>query len=66
MLRLNPDIRLQDIPLKNPVNLTVEELHQIREQIYAIAPEELLKSEGRKIARYLTRISAELARTLMI
>lgn len=65
MLRINTDIRLKDISFKAPEMMSLEELNRIRDLIYAIPPEELIKAEeGRRVARYLTRISEEIRKRL--
>ena len=61
-MRSNPDLRLKDIEILNPGKLTLEALEEVRDKIYSIPPEELIKPEGKPIARYLRKVNEELGK----
>ncbi|NND08631.1 MAG: hypothetical protein HKN87_19840 [Saprospiraceae bacterium] len=63
-MRLNTDPRLSDIELKNPAKMTLDELQVLQSKIYEIPPYELIKPEGKRMAKYLTKVNEELARRL--
>ena len=63
-MRLNPDLRLTDIEIRNPGKMTLEALEEVRDQIYSIPPDELIKPEGNPIARYLRKVNEELGKRL--
>ena len=63
-MRLNLDITIKDIEIRNPEKMTIDELRKTRNQIYEIPTVELIRDEGLEVKKYMTKVNDELYRRL--
>ena len=59
---MKTEVRLRHIEIRNPENLSLEELQLVQKMIYEIPPLDLIKEEGYEVKKYLTRVNQEIAK----